>query len=115
MASFLSGALVAGGLYYGFSHLIESRTRQHRGDLGALSARFNSMDIVSTNPDSTPVPAATRIPPTTFRSTLHERWNNTIFSLFNRTRDLDKDAGDFGRRLVYGEGSSSQPNSSESK
>ncbi|KAF8957528.1 hypothetical protein BDZ97DRAFT_104269 [Flammula alnicola] len=36
----VSGALVAGGVYYGFSNLIQTRTEQHIKDLHALSVRL---------------------------------------------------------------------------
>ncbi|KAI0634571.1 hypothetical protein C8Q77DRAFT_1055426 [Trametes polyzona] len=93
-----SGALVAGGVYYGLSSMISTRTQQHRVDLHHLSERLvnASSDIPA------PTPAAARIPHRPFVSMLQNGWNNQIEALFRSTRDLDQQVMDWARKTLYG-------------
>ncbi|KAI0649742.1 hypothetical protein C8Q79DRAFT_901519 [Trametes meyenii] len=93
-----SGALVAGGVYYGFSSMISSRTQQHRVDLHHLSDRLvnASSDIPA------PLSAAARIPQRPFTEMLQNSWNNQVEALFRRAGDLDKQVVEWARRTLYG-------------
>ncbi|KAH9925017.1 uncharacterized protein BXZ73DRAFT_103395 [Epithele typhae] len=93
-----SGALVAGGVYYGFSAMMSSRTGQHQSDMHNLSQR-----LVNAAADiPTPVPAAQRIPQKPFMAMIQQKWNSQIDALFRGTRDLDQQVEDWGRRTLYG-------------
>ncbi|KAI0819864.1 hypothetical protein BC628DRAFT_1331797 [Trametes gibbosa] len=101
-----SGALVAGGVYYGLSSMISTRAHQHRVDLHRLSERMAnaSSDIPA------PIPAAARIPQRPFMSMLQNSWNNQVEALFRRTGDLDQQVVDWARRTLYGgEGGGTKP------
>ncbi|KAI0366551.1 hypothetical protein BV20DRAFT_971713 [Pilatotrama ljubarskyi] len=93
-----SGALVAGGVYYGLSSMISGRTQQHRADLHHLSERL--VNAASDIP--APVPAAARIPQRPFVSMLQSSWNNQVEALFRRTRDIDQHVVEWARRTLYG-------------
>ncbi|KAI0704189.1 hypothetical protein C8T65DRAFT_654161 [Cerioporus squamosus] len=94
----VSGALVAGGVYYGFSSMMNTRTQRHRADMHHLSERLvnAAADIPA------PIPAAQRIPERPFMSMLQDSWNNQIEALFRRTGELDQQVVDWGRRTLYG-------------
>ncbi|KAH9903214.1 hypothetical protein C8Q73DRAFT_634741 [Cubamyces lactineus] len=94
----VSGALVAGGVYYGFSSMISSRAQQHSADLHRLSERLvhASSDIPA------PLPASARIPQRPFVSMLQNSWNSQVEALFRRTRDLDQQVVDWARKTLYG-------------
>ncbi|KDR77017.1 hypothetical protein GALMADRAFT_425347 [Galerina marginata CBS 339.88] len=94
----LSGALVAGGVYYGFSNLIQTRTEQHIRDLHALSLRM----IETPRLVQAPISAATRIKPHPFSSELKSLWNHEIASLFRGFHSMDKAAVEWGKSLLYG-------------
>ncbi|TFK46395.1 hypothetical protein OE88DRAFT_1739494 [Heliocybe sulcata] len=94
----LSGALVAGGAYYGFSNLIQTRTQTHRRDLHTLSQRL-------LNPPSAlnaPAPAAARIAHDAFSAQLKERWNQEIGGIFQISREWAAKGADWGKRTLYG-------------
>ncbi|KAI0672136.1 hypothetical protein C8Q78DRAFT_971404 [Trametes maxima] len=93
-----SGALAAGGVYYGFSSMMSSRTQQHRADLHHLSDRLvnASSDIPA------PLSAAARIPQRPFAAMLQNSWNKQVEALFRRTGDLDKQVVDWARKTLYG-------------
>ncbi|KAH9848103.1 hypothetical protein C2E23DRAFT_740146 [Lenzites betulinus] len=93
-----SGALVAGGVYYGLSSMISTRAQQHRVDLHRLSERMvnASSDIPA------PTPAAARIPQRPFLSMLQNSWNNQVEALFRRSGDLDQQVVDWARKTLYG-------------
>ncbi|OSD00961.1 hypothetical protein PYCCODRAFT_1478746 [Trametes coccinea BRFM310] len=93
-----SGALVAGGIYYGFSSMISSRTQKHSSDLHRLSERLvnASSDIPA------PLPAAARVQHRPFTAMLQSGWNNQIEALFRGTRDLDQRAAEWARKTLYG-------------
>ncbi|KIM41352.1 hypothetical protein M413DRAFT_147015 [Hebeloma cylindrosporum] len=94
----ISGALVAGGVYYGFSNLIQTRTEQHIKDLHALSVRLVETPTLVHAPPS----AATRIKPRTFTSEVKSQWNHEVAAIFRGVHDLDKRAVEWGRSLLYG-------------
>ncbi|KAF8902534.1 hypothetical protein CPB84DRAFT_1645003, partial [Gymnopilus junonius] len=94
----LSGALVAGGVYYGFSNLIRTRTQQHITDLHNLSVRLVETPTLVPAPD----PAATRVKPHAFSAELKSRWNEQIAALFTNVHSLDRTAVEWGKSLVYG-------------
>ncbi|KAJ2996431.1 hypothetical protein NUW54_g7243 [Trametes sanguinea] len=98
LAGTASGALVAGGIYYGFSSMISSRTQQHSKDLHRLSERLvnSSSDIPA------PVPAAARVQHHPFTSMLQSGWNNQIEALFRGTRDIDQQVVQWARKTLYG-------------
>ncbi|KAI0772995.1 hypothetical protein BD413DRAFT_473850 [Trametes elegans] len=94
----VSGALVAGGVYYGFSSMISSKTQQHREDLHHLSDRLvnASSDIPA------PVPAVDRIPQRPFTSELQNSWNHQLEALFRGAGNLDQKIIEWGRKTLYG-------------
>ncbi|KAI9513390.1 hypothetical protein F5148DRAFT_1155476 [Russula earlei] len=94
----LSGALVAGGVYYGFSHLIESRTNRHREDLRALSQRL----IAPPSEYDPPPPAAARIVMKPFTELVKQSWNDKVGRLYSLTRKEGERASALGRRIFYG-------------
>ncbi|KAI8996682.1 hypothetical protein BD414DRAFT_478759 [Trametes punicea] len=94
----VSGALVAGGVYYGFSSMISSRAQQHRTDLHRLSERL----VNASSEIPAPVPASARIQQRPFISMLQSGWNNHIEALFRQTRDLDHRVLEWARKTLYG-------------
>ncbi|KAJ7048287.1 hypothetical protein C8F01DRAFT_1192566 [Mycena amicta] len=84
----VSGALVAGGLYYGYSTVMQARTEQHRRDLHAISVRLVTTPALI----AAPPPAASRIAPDTFSAVLKERWNAEIGGLVSGMRGLEERA-----------------------
>ncbi|KAJ7064020.1 hypothetical protein C8F01DRAFT_1250282 [Mycena amicta] len=94
----VSGALVAGGLYYGYSTVLQNRTEQHRKDLHAISVRL----VTSPALIAAPPPAASRIAPRPFSALLKERWNQEIGVLVAGMRGWEDRAADWARRTVYG-------------
>ncbi|KAH8080719.1 hypothetical protein BXZ70DRAFT_638299 [Cristinia sonorae] len=95
----LSGALVAGGVYYGFSNMIHSRTERHRVDLHRLS---NELITSTPLPSTAPAPASSRIVYQPFTSMLKHRWNAQVESLVKGARSWDENLGEWGRRWLYG-------------
>jgi altered-inheritance-of-mitochondria protein 5 len=91
----LSGALVAGSFYYGFSNLIQSRTEQHRRDLRILSVRMNEAPTHISAPPS----AASRITPTS--SLLQTSWNEQLTNVYRTLSHLDDRVVEWGRRVLY--------------
>ncbi|KAH9993303.1 hypothetical protein BJV74DRAFT_770993 [Russula compacta] len=98
----LSGALVAGGIYYGFSNLIDSRTDRHRQDLHALSRRL----ITPPAEYDPPTPAAARIVMKPFTELIKQSWNDKIGGFYALTRKEGERASSWGRRVLYGGDSS---------
>ncbi|KAJ7084952.1 hypothetical protein C8R44DRAFT_821768 [Mycena epipterygia] len=94
----VSGALVAGGLYYGYSNMIQARTEQHRKDLHTLSVRLVETPALIMAPPS----AATRITPRPFASLVESRWNQQIASLFSGLGEWDTRVQDWGKKVLYG-------------
>ncbi|KAF9531067.1 hypothetical protein CPB83DRAFT_761943 [Crepidotus variabilis] len=94
----LSGALVAGGVYYGFSNLIHTRTEQHRKDLHLLSVRL----VETPNLVQAPPSAATRVQPHPLSTEVKAQWNREVENLFRGFQNLDKSVVDWGRSLLYG-------------
>ncbi|KAF5367531.1 hypothetical protein D9758_003606 [Tetrapyrgos nigripes] len=93
-----SGALVAGGVYYGFSNLIQTRTQQLSTDLHIQSVRL----VETPNVIQAPPPAASRIPEKTFSTLLQTKWNEQIEGVFNWARESDKRAVELARKMLYG-------------
>ncbi|KAH9944923.1 hypothetical protein B0H21DRAFT_694243 [Amylocystis lapponica] len=94
----VSGALVAGGVYYGFSTMIHSRTQQHRLDLHRLSERL--LDAPSDIP--APIPASQRITYHPFSSMLKSQWNAQVETVFRAAGEWDQRVMGWSRRLLYG-------------
>jgi len=94
----MSGALVAGGVYYGISSLIRIRTEQQRKDLHLLSARLVETPTLVKAPPT----AASRISHQPFVSTLKGRWNDEIHNLFAGFSSWEQNAREYSRRLLYG-------------
>ncbi|KAJ7437204.1 hypothetical protein B0H11DRAFT_2108120 [Mycena galericulata] len=105
----VSGALVAGGLYYGYSNMIRLQTEKHRKDLHTLSVRLVETPALIMAPPS----AATRITPRPFSSLVQSRWNEEMASLFVNLREWDTRAQEWGKRLLYG--SEVRPTSGEGR
>ncbi|KAJ6545447.1 hypothetical protein B0H19DRAFT_1033892 [Mycena capillaripes] len=94
----VSGALVASGLYYGYSNMIQTRTETHKRDLHTLSVRLVETPALIMAPPS----AATRVTPRPFISLLQSRWNQEVSSLFAGLGNLETRAQEWGKRLLYG-------------
>ncbi|KAF8646645.1 hypothetical protein AX16_007144 [Volvariella volvacea WC 439] len=107
----ISGALAAGGVYYGFSALIQTKIEQHQRDLHNLSLQL----IKSPNFLHAPPPAATRIPEHTFTSVIQARWNTQVANLFAGFREWDQRVEDWGKKLLYGDPRSSPAASTKSE
>jgi len=101
----ISGALAAGGVYYGFSSLIRSRTERHLKDLHALSARLTESPALV----QAPAPAATRITHHHFTALLQAKWNQEVESLFVGLQGWDRRVQDWGRKLLGGAETGSTP------
>ncbi|TFY59540.1 hypothetical protein EVG20_g7755 [Dentipellis fragilis] len=101
----VSGALVAGGIYYGFSNLIQSRTEQHRQDLHHLAQHFSE----PIPPHPAPASAAARVVHRPFTTLLKHQWNEKIAVFFDSTRASEERVADWGRRTLYGGPPSSEP------
>ncbi|KAJ7732799.1 hypothetical protein DFH07DRAFT_846250 [Mycena maculata] len=94
----VSGALVAGGLYYGYSNMIQMQTQRHVRDLHTLSVHLVETPALLVAPPS----AATRIAPRPFSALIQARWNEEVAALFSGIGKWDARALEWGRRLVYG-------------
>ncbi|KAG2007027.1 hypothetical protein CC2G_014756 [Coprinopsis cinerea AmutBmut pab1-1] len=92
----ISGALVAGGVYYGFSSLITKRTEQHQRDLRYLSNRL--LDTPAYIP--APPPAAARVHHNEFTETLKSRWNQEIAYIAAGFRGWGRDLTRWGNGLL---------------
>ncbi|KAJ6471407.1 hypothetical protein C8R45DRAFT_1014188 [Mycena sanguinolenta] len=95
----VSGALVAGGFYYGYSSMMQTRTQSHIRDLQFLSVRLVETPALITAPH----PAAARITPRPFSTLLQSRWNQEMASMYAGLREWDTRAMEWGKRLLYGE------------
>ncbi|KAF7367154.1 hypothetical protein MSAN_00975100 [Mycena sanguinolenta] len=95
----VSGALVAGGLYYGYSSMMQTRTQTHIRDLHTLSVHLVETPALI----NAPHPAASRITPRPFSNLLQSRWNQEIASMYAGLREWDVRAMEWGKRLLYGE------------
>ncbi|KAJ7202539.1 hypothetical protein GGX14DRAFT_653562 [Mycena pura] len=93
----VSGALVAGGLYYGYSNMMQMRTEQHRRDLHTLSVRLVQTPALIMAPS----PAASRITPRPFSELLQARWNEQVASLLVEVRRWETRAQEWGRDQLY--------------
>ncbi|EMD36860.1 hypothetical protein CERSUDRAFT_114782 [Gelatoporia subvermispora B] len=92
----ISGALAAGGVYYGFSNLMSSRTEMHRTDLHRLSQRLLEVPV---SPEALPS-ASQRIVHHPFTSLMKEQWNAAIGTAFNSARDLEQEVFRWGKVLL---------------
>ncbi|KAI0088363.1 hypothetical protein BDY19DRAFT_950527 [Irpex rosettiformis] len=95
----VSGALVAGGVYYGFSTMIQDRTLKHRVDLHKLSIRLTDASTIPVGP----LPASERIQHRPFVSMMKNQWNIQVETLFRSIGDLNRKAGDWTKRTLYRE------------
>ncbi|KAK7463476.1 hypothetical protein VKT23_006825 [Stygiomarasmius scandens] len=98
MAQVFAGLLVGGGVYYGFSNLIQTRTRQLSNELHIQSVRL----VETPNVIQAPPPAASRIPEKPFLSLLEAKWNEQIEGLYNWARESDRHVVEWGRKVLYG-------------
>ncbi|KAL0945948.1 hypothetical protein HGRIS_012226 [Hohenbuehelia grisea] len=101
----ISGALVAGGVYYGISNLISTRTEQQRRDLRVLSARLVETPTLVNAPPS----AASRIDQQPFASMLKAKWNEEIHTIFVGFGSWQDRAQQYTQRLLYGPSEDSRP------
>ncbi|KAJ7675560.1 hypothetical protein B0H17DRAFT_1207595 [Mycena rosella] len=92
----VSGALVAGGLYYGYSNMIQTRTEGHRRDLHVLSVRLVETPALIMAPPS----AATRITPRPFSALIEARWNQEIAFLYAGLGEWETRVQEWGKRLL---------------
>ncbi|KAJ3561884.1 hypothetical protein NP233_g9920 [Leucocoprinus birnbaumii] len=115
----VAGALVAGGVYYGFSNLIQTRTEQLRTEsndgtpyfafpgphfmisysLHVLSSRLVDSPTLANAPPS----AASRITSKPWATYAESRWNQEIAYLFAGFHEWDRRASEWGRKVLYGE------------
>jgi len=93
----IAGGLVAGGVYYGFSNLIHTKTAQHRKDMHALSERLTGASTIVPSPP----PASARIAHRTFPSLLQDKWNQQTAIIFGKVRSLDDKVLELGRKILY--------------
>lgn len=94
----VSGALVAGGIYYGFSNLMESRTNQHRDNLHVLSQKL----ITPPSEHDPPPTAAARIVKKPLTTLIKQRWNEKVNELYGLTGRGGERASSWGREMLYG-------------
>ncbi|KAH6903184.1 hypothetical protein BKA70DRAFT_1026811, partial [Coprinopsis sp. MPI-PUGE-AT-0042] len=92
----LSGAVVAGGIYYGFSNLISKRTEQHQRDLHRLSLRLHETPTYI----QAPPPASTRIAQHDFTTTLKNTWNQEVAFLAAGFRAWGRQTAEWGTELL---------------
>ncbi|EIM87364.1 uncharacterized protein STEHIDRAFT_56384 [Stereum hirsutum FP-91666 SS1] len=95
----LSGALVAGGFYYGFSNLIQTRTEKHRRDMHTLSIQL----ITPPSAHPAPASAAARIVHEPFSSILKTQWNERLAGLYRTVGDSEGRLVQWGKKVLYGE------------
>ncbi|KIM82853.1 hypothetical protein PILCRDRAFT_820141 [Piloderma croceum F 1598] len=93
----MAGGLVAGGVYYGFSNLILTRTAQHRIDLHTLSERLVAAAPVVPSPP----PASARISHRPFASLMKDQWNQQTAAIYGKVRALDDRVLEWGRKILY--------------
>ncbi|KAH7883022.1 hypothetical protein F5I97DRAFT_168563 [Phlebopus sp. FC_14] len=99
VAGSLAGAIVTGGIYYGFSNLIQTRTTRLRSDLHILSERLINASTVVPSPP----PASARIAQRPFVSLLQSKWNEELAGVFAAVGKWERTASDWGRKILYGE------------
>ncbi|KAN0094607.1 hypothetical protein V8E55_002894 [Tylopilus felleus] len=95
----LAGAVATGGVYYGFSNLIQTRTAQHRTDLHRLSDTL--VDASAGLPG--PVPASKRIVERPFTTMLQARWNAHVAGAYATVGRWERRASEWTRRALYGQ------------
>ncbi|KAL6304677.1 hypothetical protein BKA93DRAFT_732580 [Sparassis latifolia] len=93
-----AGALVAGGIYYGFSSMMQSWTERHRSDLHTLSQRL----LEAPSQVNAPPAASERITHHPFSSMLKGEWNAQVATLFRNVGEWNRRATEWGRRTLYG-------------
>lgn len=101
VAGSLAGALVMGGIYHGFSNLVQTRTAQHRADIHMLSERIAN---ASTTIPSAP-PASTRITHHPLTSLIQSKWNDEVAGLFGTAWRWEQRAVELGKKVLYGDDS----------
>jgi len=91
----VSGAVVAGGLYYAFSNSIQSQTLKSRAQLQSLSQQLQS-----------PLPPTPQTVSNrqhvnqTFKGLLKQRWNEGLTTMFIRIHEWDRKVEDWGKSLI---------------
>ncbi|KAF8558685.1 hypothetical protein OG21DRAFT_1404774 [Imleria badia] len=95
----LAGAVATGGVYYGFSNLIQTRTTQHRTDLHALSGRL--VDAPSTTLPGPP-PASARIVARPFTTMVQAQWNAHVASVYATVGGWERRASAWAHKVLYG-------------
>ncbi|KAF8173717.1 hypothetical protein BJ912DRAFT_1147739 [Pholiota molesta] len=92
----VSGAVVAGGIYYGFSNLMQTRTEQHIKDLHALSVRSSKHPPSASTPTRcSPHPTTPFLPRSSRNGTRNSR-------CLPRDPEPRQSAVEWGRSLLYG-------------
>ncbi|KAL4072138.1 hypothetical protein V8B97DRAFT_1503143 [Scleroderma yunnanense] len=99
LAGSVAGALISGGVYYGFSSLMQTKTAQHRSDLHVLSERLVTASTIVPAPS----PASTRIAHRPFITLIQSRWNEELASAFSAVARWERRASEWGRKALYGE------------
>ncbi|KAI0340277.1 hypothetical protein BDW22DRAFT_1334357 [Trametopsis cervina] len=94
----VSGALVAGGVYFGFKTMIQERTERHRADLHVLSTRLADASAAA----PTTLPAALRIEHRPLLSAVKSQWNTQVETVFRGIGDLNKKAVNWSKQTLYG-------------
>ncbi|KLO18952.1 hypothetical protein SCHPADRAFT_899286 [Schizopora paradoxa] len=94
----VSGALVAGGVYYAFSNMIQARTQKHTAEMHALSTALLSP------PSSIPATptAAERVNRSPTKSYMQGRWNEEIRGLLKIAGNMETNVAAWSRRWLYG-------------
>ncbi|KAG6337020.1 hypothetical protein ID866_2080 [Astraeus odoratus] len=99
VAGTLAGALVSGGIYYGFSNLMQSRYVQLLSIVRVLSERLVTASTIVPSPP----PASSRIAHRPFVALIQSRWNEELASAFSAVARWERHASEWGRKLLYGE------------
>ncbi|KAF8128640.1 hypothetical protein EV363DRAFT_1170118 [Boletus edulis] len=95
----LAGAVATGGVYYGFSNLMQTRTAQHRHDLHHLATRL--VDATATLPG--PLPASKRIVEHPLKTMVQAQWNEHVASIYSTVGQWERDGSEWARKVLYGE------------
>ncbi|KAJ8597693.1 hypothetical protein M405DRAFT_803455 [Rhizopogon salebrosus TDB-379] len=98
-AGSLAGALAMGGIYYGFSNMIQTRTAQHRADIHLLSERIASTPTMVPSPP----PASERITHRPLTSLIQSKWNEEVAGLFGTVWRWEQRATELGKKVLYGD------------
>ncbi|KAI6165307.1 hypothetical protein EDD17DRAFT_1472982 [Pisolithus thermaeus] len=96
LAGSIAGAVVSGGVYYGFSSLMQSRCV-------VVILHLLSERLVTASTVLSPPPASTRVVHRPFLTLVQSRWNQEVASVFATVAKWEQHASEWGRKLLYGE------------